>query len=712
MNPPSIEKLKILYNKIKILTRQDNNIYTWFTKSLFLSSIFISVSLIVIFCLTRVRFFRNPKWIPVKDILDKLKHLHDRCYAQITKESQIQNALSSSLSALFGKTNKVFPLANPREIENELISILKELRDFRRYIFVFDELDKIDLLYTTDSGSNGKQSTLNDQTERRRKVTDILASMKYFVSEADAKFIFIAGREMFDAAMADISDRQSSIGSIFHKIIYVDSFLKDKREDGKTVWQIGSLIEYYLVSRLMPNENIEELKKRSGEYDFFKEYCKFLYSKHPENESEARKIIFTLQNFLGYLFYRSNGSPKKAVKLFEEYIVKLEKRDFEKIKERRDIIFRARESSTFEENQHYLLFSTANQYRIGFINYLFQPFLAMNSISVREMSDNTLVSIPFLMDNLIKFHPFAFSYQNLELFPEIMATNRTPVSRSFLDSLIEFMGHNLIRPTEIGLFEFKFYDRVHNEIVYITKLFEEESAAFNFTHDETYPVKAYLLSKINELRTTHSTNASILLRESNPIVSVLFLYRILGDVYFQNEEYQEAVACYQDALQMISLNRLSYPNHLISFIIIKLKLGLCYEKLKTYEIALGNYASVIEDGAYHLEKNREKHQLIYKDITVLLMQAHLALLSVQEKLFDGINFEKIENSIKSFLRINRMLKREDKDSGEMVLASFFKGLGNILYFKNIILPIKQDITSNPSVAELKSYCVPYFFRYC
>ena len=57
-----------------------------------------------------------------------------------------------------------------------------------------------------------------------KSIQKLLSNLKFFLTTAKAKFIFIAGREMYDAALADVSDRNFFIGSIFHDVIYVDSF--------------------------------------------------------------------------------------------------------------------------------------------------------------------------------------------------------------------------------------------------------------------------------------------------------------------------------------------------------------------------------------------------------------------------------------------------------------------------------------------------------
>ena len=133
------------------------------------------------------------------------------------------------------------------------------------------------------------------------------------------------------------------------------------------------------------------------------------------------------------------------------------------------------------------------------------------------------------------------------------------------------MGQTHIRRSESGLFDYKFYDRTHNEITYISKISEEESAAFNFTLDENFAVKSNLIAKIRQLRESHRSLENVDKLTENPLASVVFLNRILGDVRFQDEEYEGAIVCYQDALQLLVYNKMEYVNHLITFMQLRFK---------------------------------------------------------------------------------------------------------------------------------------------
>ena len=658
---------------------------------LYILIVFTFLFALIIELLTNI--FKKKDYVPIKEVYEKLSLLHKRCNAQITSEDQFRETFSSSVSSLFKKDVMIYPIANPREIESELIDIISDLKSHFRCIFVFDELDKVDTNFDLlPSGSSDtpldKRTYLNDLRERRHLITHILGSLKFFINEAEAKFIFIAGREMFEAALADISDRQSSISSIFHRVIYVDSFLKDQSEGETITSSIGVLVEKILGNLLLHPEDVpvsDKLKRR----EFFTTYYNQLLIEGRLDEIAARKIIFVLQNFLGYLVYRSNGSPKKVVKLLEEYIT-LAKIDEEKLTNSQNIIFE--KQGEVQENsspEHYLRFSYLDQYKLGFTAYLFQPFLTMYSSFMKRYSDNTLVSTPYLIDNLIKFHPFAFSAQNLELIPEILSTNKSPISRPFLEELITFLGQNHIRRTDSGLFEYKFYDRTHNEITYISKLFEDEAAAFNFTLDENFSVKAHLISKIKQLRIAHYTDGGKVSDGENPIGSIIFLNRLLGDVRFQDEEYEDAIVSYQDAIQMIAYDRLSLSHNYITFVRIKLKLGLAYEKIKAHEFALGHYAGVVEEGADFMKIHAKKHDIIYRELLLLVMQAYSATLYLQEKLQEGITFQKIKNTVRSFHTLLGKYPQNHYDR-DILLATFYSNIGTALYYKNMVLPQKVN----------------------
>ena len=160
---------------------------------------------------------------------EKITYLYDRSTSQFTSEESSGTSASNFPILLSRKRSKSYALAGPKEISNELINIIRHSQI--KFVFIFDELDKIDTnaqqpLHYEDTqiqDIKGETFSFDDHRKRKRLILDILSSLKYLITEAEAKFIFIAGSEMFDAALADVSDRHSAISSIFGHIINVDS---------------------------------------------------------------------------------------------------------------------------------------------------------------------------------------------------------------------------------------------------------------------------------------------------------------------------------------------------------------------------------------------------------------------------------------------------------------------------------------------------------
>lgn len=155
-----------------------------------------------------------------------------------------------------------YPIATTREIESQLIDILERIEKTKgpQIFFVFDELDKIDVPYK--AGNEFQPEFSNERylsgggTSRKRKTTvlHLLGNLKYFTSTAKAKFIFIAGREMYDAYLADMTDRESAISSLFNGIIYVDSFCKNEKSEKDVLYNA----ETFIVRQLVPHSYIEK----------------------------------------------------------------------------------------------------------------------------------------------------------------------------------------------------------------------------------------------------------------------------------------------------------------------------------------------------------------------------------------------------------------------------------------------------------------------
>jgi len=200
-------------------------------------------------------------------IIRRLKTLNSDITHSTERENSIDINSGSVGPEISTKTKKSRSVADAREIEKELQDILKDMQRIPvimcrpNVVIVFDELDKVEPGETDLKKENQETKaslfSIHATRERQTEILKILSNMKYFLSTAYAKFIFIAGREMFDIHLADVSERNNYIGSIFNVVIQVPSFLYDHPTGKKLLPQesnITSLTEEFVCRRLIPND--------------------------------------------------------------------------------------------------------------------------------------------------------------------------------------------------------------------------------------------------------------------------------------------------------------------------------------------------------------------------------------------------------------------------------------------------------------------------
>lgn len=299
-------------------------------------------------------------------------------------------------------------IADVREIEKYLIEILDEIDKIRfpfskpHITVVLDELDKIEthtqaiFSRKTENSSNhdGTNSfskipnpsfTIDSTRERQQTLQLLLSNLKYFLGDAKAKFVFIAGREMFDASLADISDRNYFMGSIFHDVIYVDSFFCDDLDEKPS--DITSMIEYYVCQFLIPHNYRPSQNFQDHKAPFnLRTFNQYILDTFPEFNEHARglkvadkiiarqkreKVISIIQQFIIYLTHASNGAPKKITNYFENFV---EFRVLEKEYAANQILLTT--FNDYHRKEHpYLVFNYNKQYEIGLINYITVPIV-------------------------------------------------------------------------------------------------------------------------------------------------------------------------------------------------------------------------------------------------------------------------------------------------------------------------------------------------
>ena len=542
-------------------------------------------------------------------IFNKLIELNENLSAQIIKERG-SNVEGAGLDWKFGfvrKKTRNYPIADVREAEKQLIDILNEIEYIPRvmsrpqFIFIFDELDKIEPhrnISLTQKGISKPIPTENEKSElvstegvRRRQFTilAILSNLKHFLTTAKARFLFIAGREMYDASLADISDRHFFMGTIFNEVIYVNSFLTDSSD--RKLSDITSMVESYVCQFLLPAKYL----KKGASLKVFNNYLKDNFFNDDDhqlddlerklNKTKREKIIFTLQDFIIYLTYRSNGAPKKITRYFESYVKNIEK---ERLLNSSESLCVGHSSANL-----YLSLGFYDQYIFGMITYLVNPFFLALNKSIKDFGDKLLVSTSFLIDHIYKFHKFGFSWRNLEIMPEIIDVHKAPELRELIGNIIDLLSDIHIQKIVSGLYNFKFIKRIVEEISFLSKISEREAAAFNFTLDESLSSKKHYIRRLMELK----QDQRFMEKEdkSKYIHSIGFIHMILGDLYFYDKEYDEAIVEYMESIQTLRGFDLEKDRRIDIFILVirnMLKLGFTFEKKKSYESAFVTYGMI------------------------------------------------------------------------------------------------------------------------
>ncbi|MGH1435872.1 MAG: P-loop NTPase fold protein [Lewinella sp.] len=698
------------------------------------------------------------KGISYRTIRSRLSLLEQRLSAEVTaQENTTINPSFATRTGLglakvvlpsfdYSKRNQTtFPVASAKEVEDNLIHIFKDIEVFRkentsipRFLFIIDELDKIEPNSSTTITDRESSDPIFDRDtsirggnrvrERQEAIASLLANLKGFLNVVRAKFIFIGGREMYDASLADIADRDSFYSSIFNDVIYVSSFFKDKNEARAGVTQMTVA---YLTQLLLPSHLVEEkganfqtiaseiqppaLNKNlrfklhyggrisrnqstqpaTGNSVFNQMVYPPGFSQQASSDVDDHlfelakaKVIAILQNYAIYLTYRSNGTPKKLISLIERNI--RQESDF---KELGDLLVLTQNYTPIEStNQRmFLRLKFDFQYEVGLTANLYRPFIITNSRYLKALGDKLLFSSAFIFDHILKFHPFGFSWRNLELIPEVILINKEPNLRQFIESLIRFLSKQYIRPTVSGIFQYKFFSKTAIELGLVSRISDLGAAAFNFTLDESLQIKRYYKRKLSELQEKYRRKGQI---EDRFINAIAFIQTILGDLHYYDKEYDDALIYYTESIQYLRVNdkedKLTKHEFLI-WLRNKLKAGLTLEKMRAFDSVFSYYRTLIIEAPIYLKnitpKEQELPHTAYRSLQLLTKPLVAWLAAIEKQRFDGItaaNLEERHADIVSLLMLNGSNKTSyfDPQRQAFLYGDYLNNVGSILFYKN------------------------------
>lgn len=557
--------------------------------------------------------------------LDILTERLNTITGEETNVSPTANTSVFTVSLFNRRRQKTTPIADIREIETELSEIMNMINSEKcvkgyqaNFIVIFDEMDKIDpammgqpksmeMPEFTDSVKGFPDGM--DSRERRRNVLKLLANIKLFVSTARAKFVFISGRELYDAFLADLSDRDFAISSIFSGVINVNSFLTP--EGGET--DVRSMSEWYITNRLIPKEWLEKVERKNAEgrhgqgeandnWAVLKQekpslrwYYEYLIdeinqSGPPEDEKEKRYqdvafVIGFLRTFAAYLTHISNGSPKKIFLYFEKHIRKAE--DCQPMNDWGDICAVG--------DSHYgqaLWFDATQQKTINFVHYLSNPIMDTITNDMSGYGDRFLVSLSFIIDHIYKHHNRSFSWRNMEQIPDLLRVSKAPELRDEVMSIMEYLTQVHISPVLIGLNEYKFHKSIAEEISIMSKISDEASAIFNFTLDESLSVIQHNTRMLNHYIELDKADKENKASHQQYLPIIARIHSNLGDLHYWDEDYYAAALEYRAAIITLPKDQ-EDDTGFITRVRCLLKLGLTYEFRKLYPNAYQTYCQLI-----------------------------------------------------------------------------------------------------------------------
>lgn len=603
-----------------------------------------------------------------------LERLCKNLYAVTRYERGIEGG--GIFKGIISKAREV-PPATAQEIEYELINILNIAKKHFSIIIVLDELDKFDKVNSgevegQDLGEGEdvlKQSGQYVASQiRRQRVLAMIANMKYFLSTAPAYFIFIGGRELYEAAMADISDREFAIGNLFNGILQIDSFYTRK-----------GLSDAIDLAEEFVCRQIDKEAYDLGE----------LYEKQCVNQEQ---LVF-LYRFICYLAFISHGSPKKIAVFFEKYV-------------RSPKYLRAHQNSDIESSDAlwYLSFRDHQQMKINFVHYLAFPILQniMNRSAI--LGDKLRVAESFIFAHIVKLHNGGFSWRNIEQIPEVMAINRAPEVRAYIRSILMNMQQTLIKPVICGLYAYKFPLKMAEEISYFSKLSDELSALLNFSVGELQPVKEHYFALLDKLPVRVDSDGTYgKLHRCEHIYAEASIRHALGDIYMQEENFSAAIRQFERCVELVTPllikptaeEHRQLQNYVLFYYRTMLKLGLAHEKRHTDNSAYAVYGDLLRV-LFEVKANYPKFVApLFRDNRGLHLGI-LAQLYVLERMgTTGITCNHIAEAIGRLgaLYQFRLNGKRVAVCNPIVRADFYRKLGDIMFYKNL----KCDECGNPAI---------------
>ncbi len=485
------------------------------------------------------------------NILKELDKLIVRIHttSEASTESGIQIGNKKYGHAHNAKTKKI--IASPigtNEIELQLQQILAKSKF--DVFFIFDELDK--LSGSTSDNFEVSISGSHETKYRKRQVDRLLGELKNLITRSNARYIFIAGRDMYDAYLGESGSTNSLYESLFSGHIYIPSLHTD-RTDGET-YLLDSIIETFVVSRLMecdPNGKLINDKTIAVKLtDYNNGLVKIAKNKRMEN-------IFLLKIFIHFLAFHSWGNYKRLITLFESFV---------------------RKNS---ENKYELVFETKDMQRLILASHLYVLFHHNLSQTLMNADDKLVVSAFSVYHYIMKYHGMGFSRIHINRMYEAINIHSSPELSRIVDEIIGNVLSNHIRRIRNSFYRYRFSSLYERELHFITTISDNDSAAFNFSLDAMESVKQHYINILDDNKRTSDKNYEI---------SMAPIRTVLGDYFLWEQSHDEASVQYGIASKILEEHQSENDFHtLIKLVEVCLKKASVAERSRNITVAVAIY---------------------------------------------------------------------------------------------------------------------------
>jgi hypothetical protein len=439
------------------------------------------------------------------------------------------------------------------------------------------------------------------------QVNSLLGGLKNLITTAQAKMIFIAGREMYDAYLSERGNTSSLYESLFDTYIYIPSLLTDHSDGNMTV--LDSMVETYVCSKILKKDWIDDLNKDSKIKIVSKNADDLII-----NSGEIKDkydLAYVIKVFVHFITLHSWGNIKRMSTLFETFVV-------------------SNSSKDSGSHKYEIVFSIQDLQRIVFASQLYIPFHQGLSRTMAHSDDKLVVSSFAVFHYLLKFHNMSFSKSSVNRMYEALNIHSSTELSSIVDTIIDKVLRSQIRRIRNSMYRYRFSSVVDQEIHYITSIKDYESAAFSFSLNAIKNVKNHYLSMLIE-QLDYPDNSNI--------EQIAELYLIIGGFNFWEQSHDEANLYFGYAEKVLYRELIAREGYSVSgnysalvlYIESLLKRASVAERNSNYTLA----ASIYHD-AYMFVKENSAFNSLLKDKSVdskwdILRQPYWALLYLNLK---------------------------------------------------------------------------------